>query len=350
MIRRPTTQDITWFLDQDRNKQLVLDPPYQRRSVWTLKDRRFFLDTIFKGFPCPAIFLHKQVATDGRATYEVVDGKQRLETILMFAHGKIALDADYDDARLAGKKWSDLGESERRIFWNYVLPVEQLEFSPNETATINDAFDRLNRNSRKLGRQELRHARYEGWFIGVVEAEGALPFWREVGVVTNARAKRMKDAQFLSELLLVVIERQQHGFDQDHLDAAYAKYDEPDEEGVSLDTEGVIGSLEEAKSLLKKLNDVNQCVRDTASNVGAFYTLWSYIVLHRQALPPTEEFVVQYSKFAGVVDQFRQGVSVANGPLADSAARYARALQGASTDLAARQVRLDALVAAMKVK
>jgi hypothetical protein len=33
MKRRLTTQDITWFLDLHRNKQLDLDPPYQRRSV-----------------------------------------------------------------------------------------------------------------------------------------------------------------------------------------------------------------------------------------------------------------------------------------------------------------------------
>jgi hypothetical protein len=56
MKRRPTTQDITWFLDLDRNKQLDLDPPHQRRSVWTRKDKQFFLDTIFRDFPSPAIF------------------------------------------------------------------------------------------------------------------------------------------------------------------------------------------------------------------------------------------------------------------------------------------------------
>jgi len=49
--RRPITQDISWFLDQHRMGQLDLDPPYQRRSVWSPKDRRFFLDTIFRGYP-----------------------------------------------------------------------------------------------------------------------------------------------------------------------------------------------------------------------------------------------------------------------------------------------------------
>lgn len=47
--RNPTVQDITWFIDLNENKRLDLEPPYQRRSVWTRKDRIFFLDTIFKG-------------------------------------------------------------------------------------------------------------------------------------------------------------------------------------------------------------------------------------------------------------------------------------------------------------
>jgi hypothetical protein len=91
MKRRPTTQDITWFLDLDRNKQLVLDPPYQQRSVWTRKDKQFFLDTIFRDFPSPEIFLHKSISHDGHVVYHVVDGKQRLQTILDFAHGEIRM-------------------------------------------------------------------------------------------------------------------------------------------------------------------------------------------------------------------------------------------------------------------
>lgn len=36
--RRTTTQDITWFLDLFDSQKIDLDPPYQRRSVWTRKD------------------------------------------------------------------------------------------------------------------------------------------------------------------------------------------------------------------------------------------------------------------------------------------------------------------------
>src|SRR5947199_4311553 len=91
MQRRPSTQDLTWLLDLYQNKQLDLDPPYQRRSVWTRRDKQFFLDTIFRNYPSPAIFLHKTINEAGKATYHVVDGKQRTQTILDFVSDRIRI-------------------------------------------------------------------------------------------------------------------------------------------------------------------------------------------------------------------------------------------------------------------
>ncbi|MEW6586588.1 MAG: DUF262 domain-containing protein, partial [Nitrospirota bacterium] len=97
---------IRWFIDLYDYGQLDLDPPYQRRSVWTLNDRRFFLDTVFKNFPCPAIFLYQKTdRTLDKMIYHVVDGKQRLETLISFRSNKLAFDKGYGDVRLNGKSW-----------------------------------------------------------------------------------------------------------------------------------------------------------------------------------------------------------------------------------------------------
>ncbi len=53
MTRTLTTQDITWFLDLKEKGQLDLDPPYQRRSVWSPRDKRFFIDTVLNNYPAP---------------------------------------------------------------------------------------------------------------------------------------------------------------------------------------------------------------------------------------------------------------------------------------------------------
>jgi hypothetical protein len=212
----------------------------------------------------------------------------------------------------------------------------------------------LNRNSRKLDRQELRHARYEGWFISLAETECAQLIWKTFGVVTNARAKRMKDSQFLSELLLVLIEKRQAGFDQDHLDDSYAKYDDPDEEDVELDTDDVAARLETAKAYLMEMNNENQCVRAAGAQVGAFYTLWSLIILHGDKLPPAKDLAPKYAAFVARAAALRkEGATAVGNPLSELdilAEKYGRALQGAHTDLGPRTMRLDALLAAMQAQ
>jgi hypothetical protein len=61
MERKHSPQDITWFLDMHAKGQLDLDPPYQRRSVWSRTDKQYFIDTVLSNLPAPPIFLHKSL-------------------------------------------------------------------------------------------------------------------------------------------------------------------------------------------------------------------------------------------------------------------------------------------------
>lgn len=95
MQRHPGPQDISWFLDSHSKGQLDLDPPYQRRSVWSRSDKQYFIDTILNNFPAPPIFLHRSIDDNGRPTYHVVDGKQRLQTIIEFTQNKLRIADDF---------------------------------------------------------------------------------------------------------------------------------------------------------------------------------------------------------------------------------------------------------------
>jgi hypothetical protein len=302
MQRRSSPQDISWFLDLTRNGQIDMDPPYQRRSVWTLKDRRFFLDTVFRGYPCPPIFLHKTLGDAQKTVYAVVDGKQRLQTLFMFAQNELSIADDFGDERLNGKRWNGLADSEKQVFWDYVLPVEFLSFDPNDTREVNQAFDRLNRNMRKLEPQELRHARWDGWFIRFVESECDDVIWRELGLVTNARSKRMKDAQFMSELLLVVIERKQSGFDQQALDDAYARYEEVEDADLPIDPDEIKSKVADAKQYLLEMQKQNGCIKEHAKTLAVFYTLWVAVVLHGDYRPEAHSFAALFADFRTLVD------------------------------------------------
>ena len=300
MDRRPSTQDVTWLLDLHRNGQLDLDPPYQRRSVWTRKDKQFFLDTVFRNYPSPAIFLHKTINDSGQATYHVVDGKQRTQTILDFVADRIRIANDFGDLRLDGKKWSDLkGEKKlKQRLWNYQITMEMMDIP--DGSVVNEVFDRLNRNARKLTRQELRHARFDGWLITEAETESERQEWKKLGVVTTARSKRMTDTQFLSELILIVLTGDVMGFNQDALDQMYAKYEEPLTTVEGFDQENTRDRITVAKDYLLRMEDRNGSVSGFAKAFAHFYTLWACVTL-TDNLPPAEDIAESYATFMATV-------------------------------------------------
>lgn len=304
--RRPSTQDISWFLDLYRMGQLDLNPSYQRRSVWSPNDRRYFLDTIFRGYPSPAIYLHKETTPDGKTIYAVVDGKQRLETIIKFANNKISIGSDFGDSRLEGKRWKAIGKEPdlARAFWDYVIPVEFISVGEGPTL-LNEVFDRLNRNSRKLVEQELRHARYDGWFIDFVESESENPDWSDIGVVTTARAKRMRDVQFLSELLIVLLKNDVGGFDQNEIDDFYASYEIPTETIPSFIEEDVKNRWTQAKRYLLALEQAASAVTTYAKDFTNLYTLWAIVVINYRRLPSPDDFAEKYTKFMADVIKFK---------------------------------------------
>lgn len=355
MDRMLTTQDISWFLDQYDRDQLDLEPPYQRRSVWSPRDKKFFVDTILNNYPAPPVFLHKTMDDEGHATYHVVDGKQRLQTIIEFTKDRVRIPDDFADRNLQKKRWRDLSRETRERFWNYELIVEMI---PNvHEAQIRSTFDRINRNSRRLTPQELRHAKYEGWFIQFVESEAEKSEWKECGVVTTARIKRMLDVQFISELCSVILKGRILGFDQDALDDIYAEYEDISESSGFI-VDDFVNHVERIKRGIAYMIDSRSGLLESLRAQSNFYSLWSYLHLEGDDSPPTNDFIERYGDFMTAVHTVRAVQESGDDPHTsdaiegDSAFRsaaidYANYTKGASTDLTPRTKRHEALAAVM---
>lgn len=347
MQRQPRPQDISWFLDLNRNSQLDLDPPYQRRSVWTTGDRRYFLDTIFNNYPVPAVFLHKTFDEAGNSIHHVVDGKQRLETILLFAADKLRIPLTINDPRLAGKKFSELDREGKERFWNYSVSVEFLPVV--DDTVVNNIFERINRNSRKLTAQELRHAKFEGWFINFVEAQSNEAAWEKLGVVTKARARRMADVQFISELFLATITGDIQGFSQGALDEAYANYESTEEAVLPETTDVLEARFMASREFLSKAWDAEERIRAPLRNQATFYSVWGYLQAH---LDPGRDPIEFGRRLGDFLDRVRVTTET---PLAlpkegepghelmVAAFRFGVNLSGASTDETPRRERAGAL-------
>jgi hypothetical protein len=217
-----------------------------------------------------------------------------------------------------------------------------------EGSVVNEVFDRLNRNARKLTAQELRHAKFEGWLITEVETESTREEWRTLGVATPARAKRMVDSQFISELMLVMLEGKVLGFDQDALDELYAKYEEPSETAPELNQDEFLQRFTTAKNYLLQMDGEDGIVSQHSKGFANFYTLWALVVL-TENLPPAATLAASYVTFMQKVQTLAEQEDL-DAFLRDAAAgeytlplAYLTNARGASTDLGPRRERLAAL-------
>jgi hypothetical protein len=225
MTRHVNQQTVAWLRDLNNRGLLDMDPPYQRKSVWNLAFRQYFVETVLFQYPSPAIFLYRTIAADtGVESYSVVDGKQRLETLFRFAADDFALSERSQIEALRGKTFSQIGDY-KSVFWSYPVTIEYI---PNvEDNTLNNIFDRINRNTIRLTSQELRHARFNGRFISTAErlAEYVSEVSPDVPRIVTPSRQQMKDVELLADILLM-LEGGPRGFSITDLDAAFSERDD----------------------------------------------------------------------------------------------------------------------------
>jgi len=75
------TLPIVEFIGYARDGELDLNPPYQREYIWSNPDSQKLIDSILRGIPLPSIII---ATVEGDDKLQIVDGKQRLTSILRF--------------------------------------------------------------------------------------------------------------------------------------------------------------------------------------------------------------------------------------------------------------------------
>ncbi len=205
--------------------ELVLAPKFQRREVWNDKARSYLIDTILRGKPIPKLYMRQDVnPTTRRTVREVVDGQQRLHTVLSFIKDGFKISkAQHED--FGGKYFSGLDMPTQREILKYEFVVDLLQDMPDNE--VYDLFARINTYAEKLKPQELRNARWFGEFKSSVYflAKEFVSFLETNKVFTSKQIMRMAEAEFISELLLAIHE----GIRESKkvvIDACYKKYDD----------------------------------------------------------------------------------------------------------------------------
>lgn len=167
------------ILDQLVRENIQLNPRFQRRDAWDITRKSRFIESIFLGFPIPQIVLASQDKKRGK--FIVLDGKQRLLTILQF-YGRS--ETPNDSFALKNLEFRpELNGLTHEKIQNDILLNSVLDALDNQTirttlirnwrteSLLYKIFLRLNLENTPLSPQELRQALHPGDFINFLDDE-----------------------------------------------------------------------------------------------------------------------------------------------------------------------------------
>ena len=163
-MEKPTTSAYTPadFLEWRESGILELVPKFQRRSVWKKPARGALIDSLIQEMPIPPIYLRNIQSSDKKKVVrQVVDGQQRIRSVLDFIDDKYqlskTLDRDY-----AGCSFSDLNDDIQRKISTYSFVCQV--FQGIDDSEVLEVFARLNSYAVGLNAQEKRNGIYFGYF------------------------------------------------------------------------------------------------------------------------------------------------------------------------------------------
>lgn len=198
------TYSIHDFIEWDTQKQLVLNPQFQRRAVWSEKAKSYLIDTIVRGKPIPKIFIRQKLnVTTKQSVREVVDGQQRIRTILSFVKDGFAL-ARTQHPEYGGMRFSQLPEDVQAQFLSFELSVDLLINLPDPE--ILDIFARLNSYAVVLNEQEKINASHFGPFKVLADKIGFEynEYWIRQRILTPQQILRMQEVNLVADLLIAM--------------------------------------------------------------------------------------------------------------------------------------------------
>lgn len=183
MSRIGSDWNVVTIIDMIKRKKINLNPSFQRRDAWSTKQKSRFIESLIIGVPVPSILLGEDINDKGKL--HVIDGKQRLLSILQFFEGKLKRSYEDDEIKgyrlrgmdilsnLNGFSVTDLYDANNENSYFDILQMASMRTVVIKNITTEDVlyevFRRLNTGSQKLSTQELRQSLFPGPFVDYID-------------------------------------------------------------------------------------------------------------------------------------------------------------------------------------
>lgn len=201
-----TTETI---ISQLRRGNISLNPRFQRRDAWKVQQKSRFIESLILGLPIPQIVLAE--AKDRRGRFIVLDGKQRLLSLLQFwgngegINNGYALSGLEVRTQLSRKRLKDLEssptlEDDYNALLNQPIRTVVIKNWPN-VEFLHLVFLRLNTGSVKLSPQELRQALFPGDFTDWIDDQAVKSAGLRQLLHLSEPDYRMRDIEVLARFI-----------------------------------------------------------------------------------------------------------------------------------------------------
>lgn len=180
-----------------KDSVISISPDYQRKFRWDEERQSSLIESILLGIPIPSIFM----ATNDDATWEVIDGVQRISTILNFVleeddlfRDKIGVKRPLKLKNLSklksfgGMSFKDFPSS---LNYEFLLkPLKVITLSDKSDKLVRfDLFERLNTGGVVLSDQEIRSCIYKGDFNSFLKEKACNANFRKLVKLTESQKK-----------------------------------------------------------------------------------------------------------------------------------------------------------------
>ena len=180
MNYRNSEMKIDQLVSYLNEEKINLSPAFQRGHVWAPKTRRKLIQNIVQGKPIPAIFLYKE-AVGSKYSYNILDGKQRLESLILFIANQrqdvkipnwsryffnpaLRESAEFSITLPEGKRrFENLADDVVRDFREYSIPT--IEISLDDESSLDEVitlFVDINQQGEPVKRFDIIKAMYKG--------------------------------------------------------------------------------------------------------------------------------------------------------------------------------------------
>lgn len=164
-------------------------PEYQRTLQWDDAQKSYFIESILLRIPVPPVFFYE---ISGRL--EIVDGSQRIRTLVEFYNNKFNLvDLEKLDV-LNGMNFSDIPSIIKKRFLNSPIRSFVLEETTDQSSRV-ELFRRVNTSSKQLTEAEIRKGAYQGRFLDLVVDCASRESFKALAPGTGSRGNKNPESE-----------------------------------------------------------------------------------------------------------------------------------------------------------